>query len=331
MDEPFVLGVVMPVYNEESWVGRSLDALVDSARAARCPLEIVVVDDGSTDATGALLDARAERGELRVLHTPNRGRFRARLSGLQTLTTRWVLLLDARVVLDEPAVGAIRAHLSTRPDRALNAHVTVDDQGRPWGAFWSGLTKVFWRAYFTQPGPVFFGLDDFDRYPKGTGAFATERRLILDAAGRFDSLFDDERFSSDDTRLLREVARTHDIRIGRDFSCRYFGKDTASKWAQQSLFRGTTFVDGYAGTRRRAGYWLGGMALVTVAGAVGVLTQPRAAAAALVAAMVAAGAATSRSGGTRREAAAVTALMPVFAPIFGAGVVRGLWLALRKT
>ena len=47
--------------------------------------DVVCVDDGSTDGTGALLDRMAADGTLTVLHQPNRGRFAARLAGLVVL------------------------------------------------------------------------------------------------------------------------------------------------------------------------------------------------------------------------------------------------------
>ena len=55
------LSVVIPVYNEQNWIDRSVGALIASAQAANWPVEVVVVDDGSTDGTG---DKLAELREL---------------------------------------------------------------------------------------------------------------------------------------------------------------------------------------------------------------------------------------------------------------------------
>ena len=72
--------------------------------------------------------------------------------------------------------------------------------------FWTGITKVWWRDYFRTRRPIAFGVDDFDRYPKGTGAFFAPAQPAAAAAGEFESHFDDASLASDDTRLLREVA-----------------------------------------------------------------------------------------------------------------------------
>lgn len=247
-----VLGVVMPVFNEGDWIRRSVAALREAAGIAGWPIHVVVVDDGSTDETVAILDEMAAAGAVELLRQPNSGRFAARLAGLRALDEGHVLLLDARVLLDRGALVALRRHLAEDPGSRWNAHVNVSTAGNPWAAFWSGLTKVGWRKYFAHPRRVSFGVGDFNSYPKGTGAFAAPTAAILTAAGGFTSLFSDERFASDDTRLLRKLAETADINIDPDFSCLYFGKDTFEKWVKQSFFRGTTFVDGYVGSRRNA-------------------------------------------------------------------------------
>src|SRR5687768_14348450 len=102
------LGVVVPAYNEGAWVRRALDALEVAARRADWPLEVVVVDDGATDAESlAVLDEVAGRPHVQVLHQPNAGRFAARRHGLETVTADLVLLLDARVEVAPESLGRL--------------------------------------------------------------------------------------------------------------------------------------------------------------------------------------------------------------------------------
>src|SRR5262245_58908955 len=49
-----VISFVIPAYNEESLLGRTLDAVSDAAGALGRPFEVVVVDDASTDRTAAV-------------------------------------------------------------------------------------------------------------------------------------------------------------------------------------------------------------------------------------------------------------------------------------
>lgn len=324
-----VLGVVMPVYNEGDWIRRSVEALHAAANAAGWRLRVVVVDDGSTDSTVEILDGMAARGDIELLRQPNSGRFAARLAGLRALGTSHALLLDARVLLDPGALVVLRRHLGEDPGSRWNAHVRVATEGNPWAAFWSGLTKVGWRKYFSRPRPVSFGVADFNAYPKGTGAFAAPTGDILAAAGGFASLFSDERFASDDTRLLRGLAESADINIDPEFSCLYFGKDTFGKWVKQSYFRGTTFVDGYVGSRRNAALVLLLLGATLAGAAVFAVRQPTATLGLAITGAAGAGVVAANSGGDRRESGAVAGLVVPFAAVFGAGFVRGLLMALR--
>lgn len=90
------LTVVMPAYNEEAAIegavhevcGRVLDA-VPGAR-------LVVVDDGSRDQTGMILDQLAEGdARIEVVHRANGGHGPALLAGLARATGQWVLLVDS--------------------------------------------------------------------------------------------------------------------------------------------------------------------------------------------------------------------------------------------
>lgn len=324
------LGVVMPCYNETEWVPRSVAALRRAAERAGWPVEILVVDDGSAEPTARLLDELAADGLIRVLRQPNGGRFAARLAGLRAHDADYVLLLDARVLLAEDALAALRAHVDAEPGSAWNAHVDVHTAGNPFAAFWSGLTKIGWRRYFARPRVVRYGTADFDAYPKGTGAFAAPRQVLLAAASGFESLFADQRFASDDTKLLRNVAARTPIGLDPAFRVEYFGRDTAVRWAKQVFFRGTTFVDGYVGTRGRAAALLAGLGLALPLAVVAAGRRPRAAAALAATGCAAGAAACAASGGTAREGAAVAALLPAFAAIFGTGFLRGLAMAVRR-
>ena len=68
--EPLI-SVIVPVYNGEAFLDQCLESIVvqDYAR-----LEIIIVDDGSTDGTASISDRWAERdSRVRVIHQPNGG------------------------------------------------------------------------------------------------------------------------------------------------------------------------------------------------------------------------------------------------------------------
>ncbi len=89
----------MPVYNEEATIGE----IVGRVRATGLPYEIIVVDDGSSDNSAALLAALEESGQppLRILrHEQNQGKGAAVRTGLAAVTGDLVLVQDADLEYD---------------------------------------------------------------------------------------------------------------------------------------------------------------------------------------------------------------------------------------
>lgn len=80
------LSVLVPVYNVKHYLSRCLDSLLAQTYRA---LDIVLVDDGSTDGSGEICDAYAMRdARIRVVHKENRGQTSARKAGLRQADTR---------------------------------------------------------------------------------------------------------------------------------------------------------------------------------------------------------------------------------------------------
>jgi glycosyltransferase involved in cell wall biosynthesis len=99
------LSVVMPVYNEQEALPAVLDDLRTCILDRLEDCEAVLVNDGSTDATAALLDASAEEDpRLQIIHAPeNRGHGPSVYAGLQAARGEWMLQLDSdgQVELEE--------------------------------------------------------------------------------------------------------------------------------------------------------------------------------------------------------------------------------------
>ncbi len=84
--------VIIPAYNIEAYLGKCLEGVL--AQTCR-ELEIILVDDGSTDGTGAVCDAFAARDErIRVIHQSNGGLSRARNAALETANGDWIAFVD---------------------------------------------------------------------------------------------------------------------------------------------------------------------------------------------------------------------------------------------
>src|SRR2546421_2566411 len=90
------LTVVMPAYNEAALIEGAVQEVVRSVLAAVPGSRLLVVDDGSRDSTGAILD-RLSAGDPRVvvIHQANGGHGSALLRALQEPLAAWTLLLDS--------------------------------------------------------------------------------------------------------------------------------------------------------------------------------------------------------------------------------------------
>ena len=96
-----MVSVVVPVYNVEGYLGECLDSLL--AQTWR-ELEIVVVDDGSTDSSGRIADEYAAReSRIRVVHTDNHGLGAARNEGLRHITGELIAFADSDDVVPRTA------------------------------------------------------------------------------------------------------------------------------------------------------------------------------------------------------------------------------------
>jgi dolichol-phosphate mannosyltransferase len=96
MSESPRLSVIMPVYNEEGAIGAAVDEVLQHVLGLIPESELVVVDDGSRDATGRLLDdAAAKDARINVIHQPNGGHGAALLTGLNAARGEYVFLIDS--------------------------------------------------------------------------------------------------------------------------------------------------------------------------------------------------------------------------------------------
>ncbi|MEO5901174.1 MAG: glycosyltransferase family 2 protein [Ilumatobacteraceae bacterium] len=90
------MSAVLPCYNDVSTIGGLVDDVHEALVGLVADVEVIVVDDGSPDGAGKLLDAMAEqRSWLRVIHHDrNRGYGQALISGFSAARNEWVFYTD---------------------------------------------------------------------------------------------------------------------------------------------------------------------------------------------------------------------------------------------
>jgi dolichyl-phosphate beta-glucosyltransferase len=90
------LTIVIPAFNEEHRLPHTLDELARFRATLDRDIEILVCDDGSSDGTASLVEARAARmPELKLVRLPHRGKGSAVRGGMLAASLQYVMLCDA--------------------------------------------------------------------------------------------------------------------------------------------------------------------------------------------------------------------------------------------
>lgn len=213
-DENPKASVIIPCWNVEKWVE---DAVNSVLRSTFSDFEIIAVDDGSTDGTGAILERLAEEDpRVRVVHQANRGLSGARNSGLDVARGEYVFFLDGDdtfepefLLLGVGEMSATGADLCIFPIRITDFDAT-ESREEPLRADYHFDTPADIRAHFI-PRYIGYSMEHVRRWYTGTPLFDNRepggvwrcvyrRALIEQYHVRFDErivLYEDALFNCD--------------------------------------------------------------------------------------------------------------------------------------
>lgn len=91
--EKELISFIIPVYNVQNYLERCLNSVINQTYSN---LEIILVDDGSSDSSGRICDEFSKRdSRIHVIHIPNGGVSNARNVGLEKITGDWFTFVDA--------------------------------------------------------------------------------------------------------------------------------------------------------------------------------------------------------------------------------------------
>jgi dolichyl-phosphate beta-glucosyltransferase len=198
------MSIVIPCYNEEHRLPSTVAAVLKYFDASPCGAELILVDDGSRDGTGSVIERAAEE-DGRVIQVPcglNRGKGAAVRSGVLRSSGDMVVFLDADLAYPLASIDAARRRIEEGADVVIGGRDLAErDSRRRYPAYRRAATSVLGGLVDILVG---LGIPDTQC---GFKVFRREPGLAL-----FESLVT-ESFAFDIEILL--LARTWSLKVER--------------------------------------------------------------------------------------------------------------------
>jgi len=185
------VSVIIPSYNHEAYVGAAVDSVLASSFD---DLELIVIDDGSTDGSRGVLETYRDDPRV-VLHLQeNRGAHAALNRGLELARGEIAFILDSDDVFDPDRIGILRDRLRSNPGAVVASSWirVVDATGSELGVKQAWRTLPPWEP--PGPGPRISDLGDprlallETNWVSTTSNLAFPMRLIREHGLRFADL-----------------------------------------------------------------------------------------------------------------------------------------------
>lgn len=234
--------IIIPAYNQARYLSQAIESALCQSAAI---VEIIVVDDGSTDETPEVVARYARHPSLRAIRQPNAGLPAARNRGAREATGDYLCFLDSDDWLAPDKIRSQAAILDADPDVALAYCdiVTVDEAGQPLpeqytvaqagrvlsgdifpslmiGGYFPPHTVLLRRDVFTEAGgfdPTLGGHADYDLWLRVAAthrAVFVEERLAYYRTHPTSMSKDGLHMSESRLATLCKVARQHPERAG---------------------------------------------------------------------------------------------------------------------
>ena len=173
-DPPPSVTVLIPAHNEESVIVQTMTSVLFSDSK---DLRIIVVNDGSADKTGELLEANFSREpRVRIIHQLNRGKAAALSVAMSQADTEIVVTIDADTEIEPDAISKLVRHFSDPKVGAVAGNVKVGNRSR-WLTRWQAL------EYVTSQNMEKRAFDLLNCITVVPGALGAWRKKAIEAAG----------------------------------------------------------------------------------------------------------------------------------------------------
>lgn len=125
------ISIIMPVYNVEKYLKESIESVINQTYKN---LEIIIIDDGSTDKSGEICDEYIKiDNRIKVIHQQNKGLSGARNIGLETATGKYIMFIDSDDTFKLDACENLYNYIErTNADYVVGNYTNMDEDGTCW-------------------------------------------------------------------------------------------------------------------------------------------------------------------------------------------------------
>jgi len=193
------MSVVIPAHNEE----KTIEATVLSVLESNYPnFEVIVVNDGSTDATEQVLLPYASAGKIVLLSRLQGGKAAAVNTGILAATGEIIVVIDADVLIERDVISKLAVHFDDPTVAAVSGNIKVGNRVNI-------LTKIQALEYVRDLSLRRRAFDILDTMPVIPGATGAFRKAALERVGGMDR----DTVVEDMDLTLRIVKAAEDVRF----------------------------------------------------------------------------------------------------------------------
>lgn len=134
-----LLSIIIPIYNVENYLGKCLNSIVQDPALGDGKVEVILIDDGSTDSSGFIADRYAEEySYMKVIHSKNAGVAAARNLGMDNASGEWLYFVDSDDWLADHGISTICCRIRRHGNMDMilfDAYKNYDDRVTAWEHF----------------------------------------------------------------------------------------------------------------------------------------------------------------------------------------------------
>jgi len=211
------ISFVVPAYNEEAGLGRTLAAIFSQIQRSGCVAQVIVVNNASTDSTA---EVARSFPEVTLVDEPQKGLYQARRAGLSVADGELIANVDADTIITDGWIERVLKEFNGSPKLMALSGPYIYYDVSPGLRF---AVNLFYRW-----GYVFYALNRFV-FKVGSmmqGGNFVVRRSGLDRIGGYNANF---AFYGEDTDLARRLSAIGDVKFTFDLPAQSSGRRLVSE------------------------------------------------------------------------------------------------------